>query len=234
MPSCPSPSWSCRWSWSSAGPERDGGVGSSPRRRQRFGSSSVARRSPSSSWSRAWSRAWPHCWPQPVAPGAGAAATLDVAETPPLVGVLLIGVTGDSLPRDRPRRPRLAPDADVLREPWGGSHAGPVRRRRGPEPPKSPMRRACSRASSASALPLGGRRTGWHDRCAPTPGRPASSIAIAFGVVLSTWHSLVEGVPSLSAAMVIVPVYAGLGAALVVGAYATVGRYLELIRHEAA
>ena len=53
-------------------------------------------------------------------------------------------------------------------------------------------------------------------------------------VALSTWHSLVEGVPSLGAAMVIVPVYAGLGAVIVVVAYATIGRYLELIRHEAA
>ena len=56
--------------------------------------------------------------------------------------------------------------------------------------------------------------------------------AAAFGAALSTWHSLAEGVPSLGAALVIVPVYAALGAAIVVVAYATIGRYLELIRHE--
>ena len=60
------------------------------------------------------------------------------------------------------------------------------------------------------------------------------AIALTFGIVLSTWHSVVEGVPSLGAAVVIVPVYAGLGALIVVAAYATVGRHPSLIRHAAA
>ena len=168
-----------------------------------------------------------------AAPTPGAGTTLDVAETPALVDVLLIGVTGTAClamgvvtrawrltrsylvsPGEVPT-PDMFDDVEALTADVAQAESTPQSIQR--------LGAATGRATHRLARPM---------RANPWPA--CIVIAITFGLVLSTWHSLVEGVASLGAAMVIVPLYAGLGAVLVVTAYATVGRYLELIRHEAA
>jgi hypothetical protein len=64
------------------------------------------------------------------------------------------------------------------------------------------------------------------------PWRSCLVLAVAFGSALSVWHSVAEGLPSTAAGFVILPVYAAFGTGIVIVAYASVGRYLELIRHE--
>jgi hypothetical protein len=166
-----------------------------------------------------------------VAPVTGSATSLDMGETPPLVGLLLIGVTGTAclalgvVARAwRQTRSYLeSPGADPAPDVFDDVEALTVDLARASSAPPTVQHlgHAAGRATHRLARPM---------RAHPWPA--CFAIAIAFGVGLSTWHSVVEGVPSLSAALFIVPVYAGLGAAIVVGAYATVGRYLELIRHQ--
>ena len=166
MPSCPSLSSSCRWSWSSAGSGRNGGVGAHPRHQQRFDSSSVARRSPSSSSSRARSRAWRPSWPPPVArsrAGHNARRSRNTADRRRAAHRR----HGDGLPRDRRRRPRLAPDPVVPGEPRGGSAPDVFDDVETLTADLAPHR-ARRRPSSASAPRPGGRRTGSRDRCAPS------------------------------------------------------------------
>lgn len=168
-----------------------------------------------------------------VAPTASAAATPDVAVTPPLVGMLLIGVIASAglaiglvarawrLTRTYLVSPGTDPTPDMFDDVEALS--ADLAQASGTPPTVQRLGAATGRATHRLARPM---------RTHPWPACVA--IAIGFGIVLSTWHSLVEGVPSFGAAVLIMPIYAGLGAVLVVTTYATVGRYLELIRHEAA
>ena len=231
--SCPSPSWSCRWSWSSAGSGRDGGVGSAPRRRQRFASSSVARRSPSSSWSRAWSLAWRRCWPprwlRPRArpprstclrrrPSSACSSSASSA-----TACLAMGVVARAwrLTRSYLVSPGADPTPDLFDDvetlAIDLAHASSA-----PPPIQAPRRTLRD-----------GRRTGWHDRCAPPVAglhrhrhrlrrRPVDLAQPGRGRAVARrgdGHRAPLCRP---------------GRPLVVAAYATVGRYLELIRHETA
>ncbi len=166
-----------------------------------------------------------------LTPVTDVAAAPGVAATPPLVNVLLVVVTATAC---------LA--IGLVARAWRRTRTYLMSPGAGPTPDMfDDVEALTADFAQASTMPptirglsaAAGRTT--HRLARPLRAHPWPAclvIAVVFGLVLSTWHSLVEGVPSLAAAMIIVPLYAGLGALLVVAAYATVGRYLELIRHE--
>jgi hypothetical protein len=54
----------------------------------------------------------------------------------------------------------------------------------------------------------------------------------AFGAAFSTWHALIEGIPSDARAVVVWSLYAILSSAIAAGAYVGLRRYLRLVGHD--